>query len=68
MPTQIAYSGDTSKYWVAMTYAYRGNPDLALEWLERAYKQRDTTLIEIVGEPIFQSMADNPRYKASYVR
>ena len=47
-----------------MTYAYRGDHDLALQWLERAYKQKDAGLIEIVGEPLFKSMADDPRYKA----
>ena len=38
-----------------MTYAYRGDHDLALEWLERAYEQKDLRLTEIVGEPLFKS-------------
>ena len=36
----------------------------ALQWLERAYKQKDVALVEIVGEPLFKSMADDPRFKA----
>jgi len=48
-----------------MTYAYRGDHDHAIEWLERAYQQRDTWLATtITGEQLFKGMADDPRYKA----
>jgi hypothetical protein len=47
-----------------MTYAYRGDHDRALEWLERAYQQKDASLDEIVGEPLFRNLADDPRFKA----
>jgi len=47
-----------------MTYAYRGDHDRALEWLERAYQQKDASLDEIVGEPLFKNLADDPRFKA----
>lgn len=56
--------GDTSAFFVAQIYAYRGDNELAFEWLERAYKQRDSSLVEIVGEPLFKSLADDPRFKA----
>lgn len=46
----IDHWADRSAYSVAMTYAYRGEDDLAFEWLERAYKQKDVGLPEIVGE------------------
>ena len=61
---QIARWGDTGAFYVAQTFAYRGEHDRALEWLERAYKQKDLWLYEIVGEQIFKGMADDPRYKA----
>jgi TolB-like protein/Tfp pilus assembly protein PilF len=51
-------------YFVAMTYAYRGDHDRALESLDRSYKERDPNLVEIVGEPLFKSLANDPRYKA----
>jgi tetratricopeptide (TPR) repeat protein len=60
----ITKFADTEAYCVAMTYAYRGNHDLALQWLERAYQQKDQGLKEIVGEPLFKNMASDPRYKA----
>ena len=47
-----------------MNYAYRGDHDLALQWLERAYKQRDSGFVEIVGEPLFKNLASDPRYTA----
>ena len=64
LKAQIAQWADRGAYFVAQTYAYRGDHDLALQWLERAYEQKDPSLIEIVGEPLFKSMADDPRYKA----
>jgi hypothetical protein len=48
---------------IAMTYAHRGEQDQALRWLERAYAQRDVMLTEIVGEPLFQGMLNDSRFK-----
>ena len=56
--------GETGAYEVAQTHAYRGEHDLALQWLERAYIQKDSGLIEIVGEHLFKNIADDPRFKA----
>jgi tetratricopeptide (TPR) repeat protein len=51
-------------YFVAMNYAYRDDHDLALQWLERAYQQKDSGFVEIVGEPLFKNLANDARYKA----
>jgi hypothetical protein len=64
---QIQHWGDTGAYFIARSYAYPGDLDLALEWLERAYKQRDPALIEMFGNPNFDSLADDPRFKAKAV-
>lgn len=61
---QIEHLADDCAYCIAQTYAYRGEHDLAMEWLERAYSQRDAGLVEIVGEPLFKGMIDDPRYQA----
>ena len=48
-----------------MSYAHRGDHDNAIQWLERAYQQKDTWLATtIIGEQLFKGMADDPRYKA----
>jgi tetratricopeptide (TPR) repeat protein len=64
LKAQIAELADTGAYYVAQTYAYRGNTDLAFEWLERAYENKDTALIEMTGDPLFDGIADDPRFKA----
>src|SRR5262245_51385179 len=64
LKAQIAQSSETGAFYVAQTYAHRGDRDLALQWLERAYAQRDSGLIEITGEPLLDGIADDPRFKA----
>ena len=64
---QIEYWGDTGAYFVALSYARRGDHDLAIEWLERAYDQRDAALIEMFGDPVLDGLADDPRFIA-YLR
>ncbi len=61
---QIARWADTGAYYIAMTYAYRGDRDHAFEWLERAYKQKDTFLSTIKGEHLFKGVAGDPRFHA----
>ena len=55
----------TDAYWIAMNYAYRNDRASALKWLSRAYDQRDAKLaIEIVGEPLFGNVANDPAFKS----
>jgi TolB-like protein/thioredoxin-like negative regulator of GroEL len=61
---QIAEWAETGPYFVAQTYAYRGDHNRALEWLERAYDTRDVGLVEMYGEPLLDDIADDPRFKA----
>jgi hypothetical protein len=35
-----------------------------LEWLERAYAQRDPGLAEMKGDPFLKNLEGDPRYKA----
>jgi TolB-like protein/Tfp pilus assembly protein PilF len=52
-------------FYIAKIYAFRGEPDEALRWLDRAYAQKDPTLFfHIVGDPIMKSLKVDPRYKA----
>jgi tetratricopeptide (TPR) repeat protein len=51
-------------YEIAEVYAYRGERDEALKWLDRAYVQRDATLRWITRDPSFAKLESDPRYKA----
>lgn len=51
-------------FQIAEVYAYRGETENALEWLERAYAQRDGGLAEIRGDPLLRSLEREPRYAA----
>jgi TolB-like protein len=51
-------------FGIARVYAFRGEKDSALEWLERAYEARDEDLYAIVGDPLLKNLEGDPRYKA----
>ena len=58
----IAGNGSGSAYQVAEVYAYRGELDKALEWLERAYQQHDAGLPYVQSDALFKGLHQNPRY------
>jgi tetratricopeptide (TPR) repeat protein len=45
-------------------YIGLGENDLALEWLERAYEERDATLLWLKVDPVYDSLRSDPRFKA----
>jgi hypothetical protein len=51
-------------FQIAEIYAYRGETDKAFEWLERSYKQRDTGLAQLKGDPLLRSLERDPRWTA----
>ncbi len=51
-------------YQIAEVYAFRGQADLAFQWLERAYLQRDGGLTWIKGDPLLRTLARDARYAA----
>jgi TolB-like protein/Flp pilus assembly protein TadD len=57
------YAGEGAKQ-IAEVHAFRGEVDLAFEWLERAYSQRDGGITEIKGDRFLRGLAGDPRYKA----
>ena len=57
------YAGDMA-YQIAEVHAFRGEADLAFEWLERAYDQRDGGVSEIKGSRLMRRLVGDPRYKA----
>jgi eukaryotic-like serine/threonine-protein kinase len=55
---------DDSAYQIAEIYAYKNEKDKAFEWLERAYKQHDGGLGDILGDPLLHNLIKDPRYTA----
>jgi TolB-like protein/Flp pilus assembly protein TadD len=60
----ITGGADNYAYEIAEVYAYRGERDEALKWLERAYAQKDSTLKWIARDPTMAKLEVDPRYKA----
>jgi serine/threonine protein kinase/Tfp pilus assembly protein PilF len=60
----IGKCAETMTYQIAEVFAYRGEIERALEWLEKAYKLRDSGLMDIAGDPLLQNLESNPRYTA----
>jgi TolB-like protein len=52
-------------FFIAQAYAFRGETDEALKWLERAYEQKDSGGLPMIkGDPLFKNIEGDPRYKA----
>jgi predicted Zn-dependent protease len=55
---------DENAFGIAEVYAFRGQSDEAMYWLERAYSQKDPYLIYLKIELPQKSLAPDPRFKA----
>jgi tetratricopeptide (TPR) repeat protein len=55
---------DESAFEIAEAYAYRGQSDEAMHWLERAYAYKDPGLYYLKGEMALKSLEGDPRFKA----
>jgi adenylate cyclase len=51
-------------FGIAEVYAFRGQPDEAMHWLERAFAQKDVGLFCIKGDLPLKSLEADPRFKA----
>jgi tetratricopeptide (TPR) repeat protein len=51
-----------SPYFTAVKYAALGDKDVAFEWLEKAYAERDTWLVSIKMDPMLDQLRSDPRY------
>jgi hypothetical protein len=55
---------DGNAFGIAEVYAFRGQSDDAMHWLERAYAQKDVSLYYVKGDLPLKSLAADPRFKA----
>jgi TolB-like protein len=51
-------------FGIAEVYAFRGQPDEAMHWLERAYTQKDGSLYLVKASLPLKSLEADPRFKA----
>ncbi len=49
-------------YNIAYVHAWRGEPDQAFEWLDKAIEYKDPGLSTILVEPLFAKLHDDPRW------
>ena len=52
------------KYNIAGVYAYRGEKDLAFQYLEAACQQREPNLLYLKTDPLFTGLRSDQRYNA----
>ena len=60
----IESSSQVAAFQIAEAYAWRGERETALEWLERAYETRDTGLCFIKADRFLRPLWGDPRYGA----
>ena len=51
-------------FQIAEVYAFRGESDRVFKWLERAYAQRDSGLMEVNGDPLLKDFRRDLPYAA----
>ena len=54
----------SNAFEIATIYAFRNQTDEAFEWLDRAYAQRDPSLMATNVEPLLKCLHNDSRYAA----
>ncbi len=58
----VARYADADAYQIAQAHAWRGEPDQAFAWLDRAARQRDAGLVHLKFDPLMRPLRTDPRY------
>ena len=58
----IKNESELAAFQIAQAYAYRGDKDKAFEWLERARRQRDPGLGDLLKDPLLENLHGDPRW------
>lgn len=61
---QVITQHPEDSYSIATVYAFRNQRDEAFEWLDRAYVQRNSGLIQIKNDPLLTNLHSDPRFTA----
>lgn len=60
----IKHEAKVNAFGIAEVYAFRGEHDAAVRWLERAYAQKDPSLYYVKGDPFLKKIEADPQYLA----
>jgi TolB-like protein/DNA-binding winged helix-turn-helix (wHTH) protein len=60
----IAKYHASNAFEIATIYAFRNQTDEAFEWLDRAYAQRDPSMMSTKVEPLLKNLHNDPRFAA----
>ncbi len=58
----VSEYGAQNPTWIAEAYSWRGQKDEAFEWFEKAFIQGDIGLSYMLGNNVFYSLTDDPRW------
>ncbi len=53
---------DKAQFWMATHYAQIGAPDMAFQWLDRAFAVRQPDLSSLLTDPMIDPLKADPRY------
>lgn len=62
LEAMIEEDGAVAAFQLAELLAFQGETERAFEWLRRALEQRDPGLSALLGNPLLQSLHDDPRW------
>ncbi|MGB2867420.1 MAG: tetratricopeptide repeat protein, partial [Bacteroidota bacterium] len=51
-------------YWIALIYVALGETDQALDWLDKAFEQRDVSMVFLKVDPSLDPLRAHPRFSA----
>ena len=60
----IKNESELAAFQIAQAYAFRGDKDKAFEWLERARRQRDPGLGDLLKDPLLENLHSDARWNA----
>jgi Flp pilus assembly protein TadD len=66
--TQLSKTEFVSPYAIAELSLVLGERDQALEWMEKAYQQRDNNLIYVNSDPSWATIRSDPRFQVLVAR
>ncbi|MCW8845161.1 MAG: tetratricopeptide repeat protein [Gammaproteobacteria bacterium] len=49
-------------YNIAYLYAFRGEADMAFAWLDKAVQYKDSGIMELPSQPLFENIRSDPRW------